>query len=103
MSGFHLASIRFLGTRGCTALRPGFGLSRPVLQLHPDDPSNYPCQWFDRSKTGAAHCVWCRRCSWEKPSCNDGGVVQQLGTGRNQPIIHESQALGHDLHPWSGR
>ena len=49
MSGFHLASIGFLGTRGCTGLRPGFGLSRPVLQLHPDDPSNYPCQWFDHS------------------------------------------------------
>ena len=49
MSGFHLASIGVLGTSGCTALDPGFGLNSPALQLHPDDPSNYPCQWFDHS------------------------------------------------------
>ena len=103
MSGFHLASIGSLGTRGCTALRPGFGLSRPILQLHPDDPSNYPCQRFDHSTTGAAHCMWCRRYRWEKPSCNDGGVVQQLGTGRNQLIIQKLLTLRHDLHPWRSR
>ena len=28
MSGFHLASIGFLGTSGCTALYPGFGLNK---------------------------------------------------------------------------
>ena len=103
MSGFHLASIGFLGTRGCTALRSGFGLNRPVLQLHPDDPSNYPCQWFLNSTTTTAHCVWCRGSRWGTPSCNDGGVVRQLDTGRNHLIIHELRALGHDLHPQNRR
>lgn len=89
MSGFHLASIGFLGTSGCTALHPGFGLNRPALQLHPDDPSNYPCQWFGHStETPCIVYVVSRPC-WGKPLCENDCVVRHMDTCRDGKIFRK--------------
>ena len=103
MSGFHLASIGFLGTSGCTALYPGFGLNkarccsfiRTILRIIRVNGSII-------QQKRRALCMWCRRPCWEKPLCDNDCVARQtaghLQRGKDHPQIRTS---GHDLHPWS--
>ena len=86
MSGFHLASIGFLGTSGCTALHPGFGLIKSGVAASSGrsfELSVSMVRSFNNRRR--ALCVVPKDLVG-KPSCKECGVVRQLGTRRNQLI-----------------
>jgi len=90
MSGFHLASIGFLGTSR---------LYGPPSRLWAEQAR---CCSFIRTilriirvngsiiqQKRRALCMWCRRPCWEKPLCDNDCVVRQPGTCREEKIFRK--------------
>jgi len=95
MSGFHLASIGFLGTSR---------LYGPPSRLWAEQAR---CCSFIRTilriirvngsiiqQKRRALCMWCRRPCWEKPLCDNDCVVRQLGTCREEKIFRKYEHQG---------